>query len=156
MDNDAQTVLERKKCFKNCQITICNAKEYENDPSIIPFDFHGRKRIGTFYINTARDIFIQDIFNIEFPPGCICVCSHPLCHHVSVPQGLKYRRSMAGKTAVFNGEEVILEETDWYLLDLFRLWWRYGISFIRLQMWVEEIMEKFMRWVRNIIDLLAV
>uniref|UniRef100_A0A3Q2UNH5 Prenylcysteine oxidase 1 like n=1 Tax=Fundulus heteroclitus TaxID=8078 RepID=A0A3Q2UNH5_FUNHE len=50
-----------------------------------------------------------------------------------------------GKTAVFNGEEVILEETDWYLLDLFRLWWRYGISFIRLQMWVEEIMEKFMR-----------
>ncbi|XP_026184851.1 prenylcysteine oxidase-like [Mastacembelus armatus] len=59
--------------------------------------------------------------------------------------GLKYRRSMAGKMAVFNGEEVILEETDWYLLDLFRLWWRYGISFIRLQMWVEEIMEKFMR-----------
>ncbi|CAG08860.1 unnamed protein product, partial [Tetraodon nigroviridis] len=59
--------------------------------------------------------------------------------------GLKYRRSMAGKTAVFNGEELILEETDWYLLDLFRLWWRYGISFIRLQMWVEEIMEKFMR-----------
>lgn len=55
---------------------------------------------------------------------------------------------MAGKTAVYNGEEVILEETDWYLLDLFRLWWRYGISFIRLQMWVEEIMEKFMRWVR--------
>ncbi|CAG5872491.1 unnamed protein product [Menidia menidia] len=58
--------------------------------------------------------------------------------------GLKYRRNVAGKTAVFNGEEVILEETDWYLLDLFRLWWRYGISFIRLQMWVEEIMEKFM------------
>ncbi|KAG8008055.1 Prenylcysteine oxidase-like, partial [Nibea albiflora] len=67
------------------------------------------------------------------------------CRHVSTPQGLKYRRSVAGKTAVFNGEEVILEETDWYLLDLFRLWWRYGISFIRLQMWVEEIMEKFMR-----------
>uniref|UniRef100_A0A8C2WRH0 Prenylcysteine oxidase 1 like n=1 Tax=Cyclopterus lumpus TaxID=8103 RepID=A0A8C2WRH0_CYCLU len=59
--------------------------------------------------------------------------------------GLKYRRSVAGKTAVFNGEDMILEETDWYLLDLFRLWWRYGISFIRLQMWVEEIMEKFMR-----------
>ncbi|KAL7844718.1 hypothetical protein SRHO_G00232570 [Serrasalmus rhombeus] len=59
--------------------------------------------------------------------------------------GLKYRKSVAGKTAVFNGKEFILEETDWYLLDLFRLWWRYGISFIRLQMWVEEIMEKFMR-----------
>ncbi|KAM6969883.1 prenylcysteine oxidase 1-like [Aplochiton taeniatus] len=59
--------------------------------------------------------------------------------------GLKYRRSVAGKTAVFDGEQIILEETDWYLLDLFRIWWRYGISFIRLQMWVEEIMEKFMR-----------
>ncbi|XP_060791877.1 prenylcysteine oxidase-like isoform X3 [Neoarius graeffei] len=59
--------------------------------------------------------------------------------------GLKYRRSVAGKMAVFNGKEFILEETDWYLLDLFRLWWRYGISFIRMQMWVEEIMEKFMR-----------
>lgn len=59
--------------------------------------------------------------------------------------GLKYRRSVAGKTAVFNGEELILEETDWYLLDLLRVWWRYGISFIRMQMWVEEIMEKFMR-----------
>uniref|UniRef100_A0AAY4BT89 Prenylcysteine lyase domain-containing protein n=1 Tax=Denticeps clupeoides TaxID=299321 RepID=A0AAY4BT89_9TELE len=60
-------------------------------------------------------------------------------------QSLKYRKSVAGKTAVFDGKEFILEETDWYLLDLFRLWWRYGISFIRLQMWVEEIMEKFMR-----------
>ncbi|XP_061606902.1 prenylcysteine oxidase-like isoform X1 [Phyllopteryx taeniolatus] len=59
--------------------------------------------------------------------------------------GLKYRRGVAGKTAVFDGAEVILGETDWYLLDLFRLWWRYGISFIRLQMWVEEIMEKFVR-----------
>ncbi|KAB5549065.1 hypothetical protein PHYPO_G00062960 [Pangasianodon hypophthalmus] len=59
--------------------------------------------------------------------------------------GLKYRRSVAGKMAVFNGKDVTLEETDWYLLDLFRLWWRYGISFIRMQMWVEEIMEKFMR-----------
>lgn len=59
--------------------------------------------------------------------------------------GMKYRRGVAGKTAVFDSEEMILEETDWYLLDLFRLWWRYGISFMRLQMWVEEIMEKFMR-----------
>ncbi|KAK6474792.1 prenylcysteine oxidase-like isoform X1 [Huso huso] len=59
--------------------------------------------------------------------------------------GLKYRKNFPRKTAVFNGEHFLLEETDWYLLDLFRLWWRYGISFIRLQMWVEEIMEKFMR-----------
>lgn len=75
------------------------------------------------------------------------VCGFPSSSPIS---GLKYRRSVAGKTAVFNGDEVVLEETDWYLLDLFRLWWRYGISFLRLQMWVEEIMEKFMRWVLSL------
>ncbi|KAM9312562.1 prenylcysteine oxidase 1-like [Gastrophryne carolinensis] len=58
---------------------------------------------------------------------------------------LKHRREVAGKSAIFNGEQLVLEETDWYLLNIFRLWWHYGISFLRLQMWVEEIMEKFMR-----------
>ncbi|OCT88591.1 prenylcysteine oxidase-like [Xenopus laevis] len=59
--------------------------------------------------------------------------------------GLKHRKEVAGKNAIFSGEHLVLEETDWYLLNLFRLWWHYGISFLRLQMWVEEIMEKFMR-----------
>ncbi|POI30774.1 hypothetical protein CIB84_005475 [Bambusicola thoracicus] len=59
--------------------------------------------------------------------------------------GLRQRREVLGKSAVFSGEHFVLEETDWYLLNLFRLWWHYGISFLRLQMWVEEVMEKFMR-----------
>ncbi|XP_034961150.1 prenylcysteine oxidase-like isoform X2 [Zootoca vivipara] len=59
--------------------------------------------------------------------------------------GLKHRRELAGKSAIFSGEQFALEETDWYLLNLFRLWWHYGMSFLRLQMWVEEVMEKFMR-----------
>ncbi|KAG8442595.1 hypothetical protein GDO86_011402 [Hymenochirus boettgeri] len=59
--------------------------------------------------------------------------------------GLKHRKEVAGKNAIYNGEQLVLEETDWYLLNLFRLWWHYGISFLRLQMWVEEVMEKFMR-----------
>ncbi|XP_009700958.1 PREDICTED: prenylcysteine oxidase-like, partial [Cariama cristata] len=58
---------------------------------------------------------------------------------------LKHRREVPGKSAIFSGEHFVLEETDWYLLNLFRLWWHYGISFLRLQMWVEEVMEKFMR-----------
>lgn len=62
-----------------------------------------------------------------------------------LPTGLKHRREVAGKSAIFSGEHFILEETDWYLLNLFRLWWHYGISFLRLQMWVEGVMEKFMR-----------
>ncbi|KAI5935301.1 prenylcysteine oxidase 1-like [Manis javanica] len=59
--------------------------------------------------------------------------------------GLRHRREVAGRSAIFSGEHFVLEETDWYLLNLFRLWWQYGISFLRLQMWVEEVMEKFMR-----------
>lgn len=59
--------------------------------------------------------------------------------------GLRQRREVVGRSAIFGGEHFVLEETDWYLLNLFRLWWYYGISFLRLQMWVEEVMEKFMR-----------
>ncbi|KAF5913306.1 prenylcysteine oxidase-like [Diceros bicornis minor] len=59
--------------------------------------------------------------------------------------GLRHRREVVGRSAIFSGEHFVLEETDWYLLNLFRLWWHYGISFLRLQMWVEEVMEKFMR-----------
>ncbi|XP_033622578.1 prenylcysteine oxidase-like isoform X2 [Fukomys damarensis] len=59
--------------------------------------------------------------------------------------GLRHRREVVGRSAIFSGEHFVLEETDWYLLNLFRLWWYYGISFLRLQMWVEEVMEKFMR-----------
>ncbi|KAG8128729.1 hypothetical protein E2320_015574 [Naja naja] len=43
--------------------------------------------------------------------------------------GLKHRREVAGKSAIFTGEQFVLEETDWYLLNLFRLWWHYGMSF---------------------------
>lgn len=61
------------------------------------------------------------------------------------PAGLRQRREVVGRSAIFGGEQFVLEETDWYLLNVFRLWWYYGISFLRLQMWVEEVMEKFMR-----------
>lgn len=63
----------------------------------------------------------------------------------AVSSGLRHRREVVGRSAIFSGEHFVLEETDWYLLNLFRLWWHYGISFLRLQMWVEEVMEKFMR-----------
>ncbi|XP_073507432.1 prenylcysteine oxidase 1-like isoform X2 [Phyllobates terribilis] len=79
-------------------------------------------------------------------------CGSPSIHSLNLHMqdfvkllGLKHRKELAGKSAIFNGENLVLEETDWYLLNLFRLWWHYGISFLRLQMWVEEVMEKFMR-----------
>uniref|UniRef100_A0A4W3GPN2 Prenylcysteine oxidase 1 like n=1 Tax=Callorhinchus milii TaxID=7868 RepID=A0A4W3GPN2_CALMI len=73
---------------------------------------------------------------------------HPLNLHMQefVNQlGLKHRKNVPEKVAVFGGDQFVFEETDWYLLDLFRLWWRYGFGLLRLQMWVEEVLEKFMR-----------
>ncbi|XP_069754924.1 prenylcysteine oxidase-like [Narcine bancroftii] len=73
---------------------------------------------------------------------------HPLNLHMQefVKQlGLKHRKGVPEKVAIFNGEHFVFEETDWYLQDLFKLWWRYGFGLLRLQMWVEEILEKFLR-----------
>ncbi|XP_067899050.1 prenylcysteine oxidase-like isoform X2 [Heterodontus francisci] len=73
---------------------------------------------------------------------------HPLNLHMQdfVKQlGLKQRKGIPEKLAIFNGEQFVFEETDWYLQDLFKMWWRYGFGLLRLQMWVEEILEKFMR-----------
>uniref|UniRef100_UPI00398EA3A6 prenylcysteine oxidase-like n=1 Tax=Pristiophorus japonicus TaxID=55135 RepID=UPI00398EA3A6 len=73
---------------------------------------------------------------------------HPLNLHMQdfVKQlGLKHRKGVPEKVAIFNGEQFVFEETDWYLQDLFKMWWRYGFGLLRLQMWVEEILEKFMR-----------
>ncbi|XP_078267715.1 prenylcysteine oxidase 1-like isoform X1 [Rhinoraja longicauda] len=73
---------------------------------------------------------------------------HPLNLHMQefVKQlGMKHRKGVPEKVAIFNGEHFVFEETDWYLQDLFKLWWRYGFGLLRLQMWVEEILEKFMR-----------
>ncbi|KAM4748194.1 prenylcysteine oxidase 1-like [Rhinophrynus dorsalis] len=84
--------------------------------------------------------------NQQYESGCPSI--HSLNLHMQdfvKLLGLKHRREVAGKSAIFNGDQLVLEETDWYLLNLFRLWWHYGISFLRLQMWVEEVMEKFMR-----------
>ncbi|XP_048399736.1 prenylcysteine oxidase-like isoform X2 [Stegostoma tigrinum] len=73
---------------------------------------------------------------------------HPLNLHMQdfvKHLGLKHRKGVPEKLALFNGEEFVFEETDWYLQDLFKMWWRYGFGLLRLQMWVEEIVEKFMR-----------
>lgn len=48
--------------------------------------------------------------------------------------------------AIFDGKELVFEESDWFIINFFRLLWRYGFSFLRMQMWVESILDKFMRW----------
>ncbi|XP_026570904.1 prenylcysteine oxidase 1 [Pseudonaja textilis] len=73
---------------------------------------------------------------------------HPLNLHMkhfvkelglSVPQG------QDGLMGIYNGEEFVFEESSWYVWTLLKLFWRYGLNPLRIYMWVEEVLEKFMR-----------
>ncbi|XP_066423497.1 prenylcysteine oxidase 1 [Molothrus aeneus] len=56
---------------------------------------------------------------------------------VATPQG-----SLAG---VYNGEEFVFEESSWSFINLLKLLWHYGLNPLRMSMWVEDILDKFMR-----------
>lgn len=47
--------------------------------------------------------------------------------------------------AIFDGKELTFEESDWSIINFVRMLWRYGLSFLRMQMWVESVLDKFMR-----------
>ncbi|CDQ60980.1 unnamed protein product [Oncorhynchus mykiss] len=73
---------------------------------------------------------------------------HPLNLHMKhflERLGLSQRRDVPGKMAIFNGKELIFEESDWFIVNFLRLLWRYGFNFLRMQMWVESVLDKFMR-----------
>ncbi|XP_063214770.1 prenylcysteine oxidase 1 [Chroicocephalus ridibundus] len=67
---------------------------------------------------------------------------HPLS---LVPGGLAAAPAQGGLAGIYNGEELVFEESGWYLLNLLKLLWRYGLNPLRMAMWVEDVLEKFMR-----------
>lgn len=73
---------------------------------------------------------------------------HPLnlhMKHFMDRLGIPPRRDVPSKMAIFDGKELVFEESDWFIINFLRLLWRYGFSFLRMQMWVEGILDKFMR-----------
>lgn len=64
---------------------------------------------------------------------------------MSIASGIPPRRDVPSKMAIFDGKELVFEESDWFIINFLRLLWRYGFSFLRMQMWVEGILDKFMR-----------
>ncbi|XP_076613399.1 prenylcysteine oxidase 1 [Chaetodon auriga] len=73
---------------------------------------------------------------------------HPLNLHMKhfiEKLGIPPRNAVPSKMAIFDGKELTFEESDWFLVNFFRLLWRYGFNFLRMQMWVESILDKFMR-----------
>ncbi|XP_072514698.1 prenylcysteine oxidase 1 [Salminus brasiliensis] len=73
---------------------------------------------------------------------------HPLNLHMKhfVDRlGLSVRTNVPSKMAIFNGKELTFEESDWFIVNFLRMLWRYGLNSIRMHMWVEGILDKFMR-----------
>lgn len=73
---------------------------------------------------------------------------HPLNLHMKhfVDRlGISPKKDVPSKMAIFNGKELTFEESDWFIINLLRFLWRYGLNFLRMQMWVESVLDKFMR-----------
>ncbi|XP_042364849.1 prenylcysteine oxidase 1 isoform X2 [Plectropomus leopardus] len=73
---------------------------------------------------------------------------HPLNLHMKhfiEKLGIPPRTDVPSKMAIFDGKELTFEESDWFLVNFFHMIWRYGFSFLRMHMWVESILDKFMR-----------
>ncbi|NXB28278.1 PCYOX oxidase, partial [Eulacestoma nigropectus] len=73
---------------------------------------------------------------------------HPLNLHMKhfvKELGLSVASVQDSLTGVYNGEEFVFEESSWSFITLLKMLWRYGLNFLRMSMWVEDILDKFMR-----------
>ncbi|XP_040201806.1 prenylcysteine oxidase 1 [Rana temporaria] len=73
---------------------------------------------------------------------------HPLNLHMKAfvkDLGLSPRTPSADLLGIYNGDEFVFQESEWFLINIIKMLWNYGLNFIRMYMWVEEILDKFMR-----------
>ncbi|KAJ7325049.1 hypothetical protein JRQ81_018069 [Phrynocephalus forsythii] len=73
---------------------------------------------------------------------------HPLNLHMKHfvnMLGLSVPAKQGGLMGIYNGDEFVFEESSWYIWNIIKLLWNYGLNALRMHMWVEEILDKFMR-----------
>ncbi|XP_012861990.2 prenylcysteine oxidase 1 [Echinops telfairi] len=73
---------------------------------------------------------------------------HPLNLHMKrfvKDLGLSVAKDDDSLMGVYNGEKLVFEESRWFIINMIKLVWHYGLQFLRLHMWVEDILDKFMR-----------
>ncbi|KAG5272565.1 hypothetical protein AALO_G00166910 [Alosa alosa] len=88
----------------------------------------------------------ENIAGDEYETGGSII--HPLNLHMKHfvdKLGLNPRKDVPSKMAIFDGKELTFEESDWFVVNIFRMLWQYGFNFLRMYMWVEGILDKFMR-----------
>ncbi|XP_028921879.1 prenylcysteine oxidase 1 [Ornithorhynchus anatinus] len=73
---------------------------------------------------------------------------HPLNLHMKrfvKELGLSVTPGAGGLMGIYNGETFVFEESSWYVVNVLKILWQYGLQFLRMHMWVEDILDKFMR-----------
>ncbi|XP_016374340.1 prenylcysteine oxidase-like [Sinocyclocheilus rhinocerous] len=110
-------------------------------------EFGPAVKIDVFEAGTVGGrLATENIGGYEYETGGSII--HPLNLHMKHfldKLGLSPRADVSSKLAIFDGKELTFEESDWFIVNVIRMLWRYGFNFIRMHMWVEGIMDKFMR-----------
>ncbi|XP_070285525.1 prenylcysteine oxidase 1 [Myotis yumanensis] len=73
---------------------------------------------------------------------------HPLNLHMKrfvKDLGLSTIQSSGGLIGVSNGDTLVFEESSWFIINIIKLIWQYGFQPLRMHMWVEDVLDKFMR-----------
>ncbi|KAM8972353.1 prenylcysteine oxidase 1 [Pelodytes ibericus] len=73
---------------------------------------------------------------------------HPLNLHMKTfvkELGLSVRPPTDGLVGIYNGDEFVFQESKWFLVNIIKMLWNYGMNFLRMYMWVEAVLDKFMR-----------
>ncbi|XP_053320077.1 prenylcysteine oxidase 1 [Spea bombifrons] len=73
---------------------------------------------------------------------------HPLNLHMKTfvkELGLSVRAPSDSLVGIHNGEDFVFQESHWFIVNIVKMLWRYGLNFLRMYMWVEDMLDKFMR-----------
>ncbi|XP_040270363.1 prenylcysteine oxidase 1 [Bufo bufo] len=73
---------------------------------------------------------------------------HPLNLHMKTfvkELGLNAVSLRGNLVGIYNGEEFVFQESEWFLINVIKMIWNYGLNFLRLYMWVEDVLDRFMR-----------
>ncbi|XP_037662901.1 prenylcysteine oxidase 1 isoform X2 [Choloepus didactylus] len=78
----------------------------------------------------------------------LCSCWCPGSAELRAPPdkiGLSTTQGSDGLMGVYDGESLVFEESHWFIINMIKLVWNYGLQFFRMHMWVEDVLDKFMR-----------
>ncbi|XP_040849185.1 prenylcysteine oxidase 1 isoform X1 [Ochotona curzoniae] len=88
----------------------------------------------------------MSVENQEYEAGGSVI--HPLNLHMKrfvKDLGLSAIPVSGGLVGVYDGDTLVFEESSWFIVNMLKLIWRYGFQSLRMHMWVEDMLDKFMR-----------